>query len=340
MLLVLSIACINVAGLLLARGVARRRALAVCAALGAGRARLTRQLLTESVVLGLGGGALGLAAATAVVRAAPALVPGDVARLHEVSIDGVVLAFTLGLSVAVGLLFGAVPALQWARRDLVRTLNEGGAQSTGGFRLLRSSRTRALLATSQVALALLLLVGAGLLLRSFVGLVTVDRGYDPANVIAARISAPAPAISTTGMTPETWAELRASSLRLSDALLDGAERMVRLPGVTAVGLVSNLPLATTSRYFSAVSVDGRPAPGEPNELPRAAVRSASPGYFDVMQLRLRQGRVYTRLDGAGSPRVVVVNETFAREVLGGEPAVGQQVRFRTGQRRRPRRRGR
>ena len=310
--------------------VARRRALAVCAALGAGRGRLMRQLLTESVVLSLGGGALGLAAATVVLRAVPALVPGDVARLHEVSVDGVVLAFTLGLSVAVGLLSGAVPALQWARRDLVRTLNEGGAQSTGGFRLLRSSRTRALLATSQVALALLLLVGAGLLLRSFVGLITVDRGYDPANVIAARISNPVPGIGTTRLTPEMWAELRKSSLRFSEALLDEAERMTRLPGVTAVGLVSNLPLATTSRYFSSVSVDGRPAPGEPNDLPQAAVRSASPGYFDVMQLRLLQGRVYTRLEGAGSPRVVVVNETFARELFDREPAVGQRVRFRAG----------
>ena len=329
-LLVLSIACINVAGLLLARGITRRRALAVRAALGAGRVRLLRQLVTESVALSLGGGVLGLAAAAAVLRAAPALVPGDVARLHEVSVDGAVLAFTLGLSVVVGLVFGAVPWWQWSRRDLVHALNEGGAQSTGGFRLLRSSRTRALLATGQVALALLLLVGAGLLLRSFVGLVTVDRGYDAANVVAARVSNPAPGLRMTGMTPEMWAELDAASRRFSEALLEGAERLARLSDVTAVGLSSNLPLARASRYASAVSVEGRPGPGDPGELPRADLRSASPGYFDVMRLRLRQGRVYTRLDGAGSPRVVVVNETFAREVFGGEPAVGRRVRFRSG----------
>ncbi len=329
-LLVLSIACINVAGLLLARGVARRRALAVCAALGAGRGRLLRQLLTESIVLSLGGGALGLAAATVVLRAVPALVPGDIARLHEVSVDGVVLAFTLGLSVAVGLLFGAVPAWQWSRRDLVRTLNEGGAQSTGGFRLLRSSRTRALLATSQVALALLLLVGAGLLLRSFVGLVTVDRGYDPANVIAARVSNPTLGIPLSGVTPEMMAELRTENLRFSEALLGGTERLASLPGVTAIGLSSGLPLASSNRRTAAVSVDGRPPPSDPSELPQAGLQFTSPGYFDVMRLRLRQGRRYSRLDAAGSPRVVVVNETFARALFGGEPAVGQRVRFRAG----------
>ena len=184
-LLVLLIACVNVAGLLLARGVARQRELAVRGALGAGRGRIARQLLTESVLLGLGGGALGLVTAAVVLRAAPTLVPGAGTRLDEVGLDGVVLAFTLGLSVVVGLLFGAVPALQWSGRHLLRTLVEGGARATGGFGLLRGNRTRAVLATAQLALALVLLVGAGLLLRSFVGLVTRDRGYDPANVIAA-----------------------------------------------------------------------------------------------------------------------------------------------------------
>ena len=185
------------AGLLFARGVARRRALAVCAALGASRWRLVRQLLTESVMLGVGGGVLGLAAASMVLRAVPALVPGDVARLDEVGIDPVTLAFTFGLSIAAGLLFGAAPALQWSRLDLARTLNEGNEQSTGGFRLLRSNRARATLAVAQVALALVLLTGAGLLLRSFVRLITVDRGYDPANVIAATTRTPTSRSSRT-----------------------------------------------------------------------------------------------------------------------------------------------
>ena len=324
--LILLIACINVAGLLLARGVTRRRALAVSAALGAGRGRLIRQLLTESVLLSLGGGAVGLAMAVAVLRAAPALVPGDVARLHEVSVDGVVLAFGFGVSVAVGLVFGAMPALQWSRHALLRALNEGSTRSAGGFRLLRSNRLRALLATSQMALALVLLVGAGLLLRSFVGLVTVDRGYDAANVIAAAIRHPDLTLRPTGMTPEMAAGLGAASRQFSEALLGGAARMVRLPGVTAVGLSTALPLATATGANLSVRVDV-PGRDEAIDPMPASVRLASPGYFDVMRVRLRAGRLYTSRDGAGGPRVVVVDETFARRHFGGEPAVGQRVRF-------------
>ena len=325
--LVLLIAGSNVAGLLLARGVTRQRALAVCAALGAGRGRIVRQLLTESVVLSLTGGALGLAAATLVVRAVPALVPGDIARLDEVTVDGVVLAFTLGLSVVVGLAFGAVPAFQWSRIELVRTLNEGSAQATGGFRLLRSGRTRAALATAQVALAVMLLVGAGLLLRSFVGLMTVERGYDPDNVITGRARNPDLNLRTDVMSPEAMAEIREAGQRFAEALIDVLDGMERLPDVTAAGLSSSLPLATTGGMFTTMRVAGRPPPSDPSEAPRSAMRIASPGYFDVMRLRLRSGRLFTRLDGAGSPGVVVVNETFAREVFGGEPAVGQQLLF-------------
>ena len=324
--LILLIACTNVAGLLLARGVTRRRALAVSAALGAGRGRLIRQLLTESVMLSLGGGALGLAVAVVVLRAAPALVPGDVARLHEVSVDGVVLAFAFGVSVAVGLVFGAMPALQWSRHALLCALNEGSTRSAGGLRLLRSNRLRALLATSQLALALVLLVGAGLLLRSFVGLVTVDRGYDAANVIAAAIRHPDLSLRPTGMTPEMAAGLGTASRQFAEALLDGAARMVRLPGVAAVGVSSGLPLATTTGVSLSVRVDV-PGRSEATDPTPASVRLASPGYFDVMRVRLRAGRLYTSRDGAGSPRVVVVNETFARQNFGGEPAVGQRVRF-------------
>ena len=287
--LVLLIACINVAGLLLARGVSRQRALAVCAALGAARGRLVRQLLTESVILGLVGGALGLGAAVAVLRAVPALVPGDVPRLEEVGAGGAVLAFTLGLSALVGLAFGAVPAFQWSRADLVRVLNEGSTQSAGGFRLLRANRTRAVLAVAQVALALMLLVGAGLLLRSFVALVTVDRGFDPANVITARTLNPDARLRPGVMSREAREAVETANQRFQAALLDGAARLAALPATTAVGLSTNVPLAAGGMMQVALSVAGRPPQADPREVPRATVRVASPGWFDVLRLRLRAG---------------------------------------------------
>ena len=322
--LVLLIACVNVAGLLLARGVSRQRALAVYAALGAGRGRLVRQLLTESVVLGVGGGVLGLAAAAVVLRAVPALVPGGIARLDGVGVDGVMLAFTLGLSVAAGLLFGIAPALQWSRVDLARTLNEGSAQSTGGFRLLRSNRARAGLAVAQVALALVLLVGAGLLLRSFVRLITIDRGYDPADVITARIRNPDLAIRPD-TTSQAINERRAAARRFQEGLLQEAARLEALGEVEAMGLSSRLPLAPGGAGITVFRVAGAPLPTDPLDLPRASMNVVSPGYFDAMRLRLRRGRALSRLDLAGSPPVLVVNETLARELFGGDAAVGRQV---------------
>ena len=325
-LLVLLIACVNVAGLLLARGVTRRRELAVRGALGAGRGRIVRQLLTESVLLSLGGGALALATAAAVLRAVPALVPVTVTRLDEVGLDGVVLAFTLGLSVVVGLLFGAVPAFQSSGSHLLRALVEGNARSSGGFGLLRANRTRAVLAAAQMALALMLLVGAGLLLRSFVGLVTLDRGYDPADVIAAGTRYPLTVLPGLG-TPDERIEAEASKRRFYGELAGAMERLSRLPDVEAVGVSSRLPLASSGSVMQQVQVDGGPAAGDPRELPEALLRVASPGYFDAMRLRLLDGRLFTRRDGTGAPRVVVVNETFGREVIGGAAAVGRRVRF-------------
>ena len=322
--LLLLIACTNVAGLLLARGVARQRSLAICAALGAGRRRIVRQLLAESVLLGVGGGVLGLATAAIVLRAAPALVPGDVARLDEVGVDGAALAFTLGLSVAAGLLFGAAPALQGSRPALARMLNEGGVQSAGGFRLLRSNRTRATLATAQVALALVLLVGAGLLLLSFVRLITVDRGYDPSNVIAASIRNPDVAFRPN-MTPESLAEVRAAGRRFQQSLVEETARLTALSGVEAVGVSSRLPLGSAGGSATVFRVAGAALPSDPGDLPRATVNFVSPGYFDVMRLRLRSGRAFTPLDGAESPPVLVVNETLARDLFGGAPAVGQRL---------------
>ena len=323
--LVLLIACINVAGLLLARGVTRQRMFALCAALGAGRGRLLRQLLTESVALSLTGGVLGLAAAAVVLRVAPALVPVDVARLDEVGIDEVTVAFTVGLSVFVGLLAGAAPAFQWSRLHLMRTLNEGSAQSAGGFRLLRSNRSRSVLVVAQVALALVLLVGTGLLLRSFVRLVTFDRGYDPTNVVSTMAVFP---FSQPSTAPEAQASSADHYGRLHERLLDEmTARLEPLPDVEAFGLSRTLPFDRNWDRASEtlLRAAGTPMPSDPNEMPRTKVRIVSPGYFEAMRFRLRDGRTFTRLDGSGSPRVLVANETLARELFGDGPAVGQRV---------------
>ncbi len=322
--LVLLIACTNVAGLLLARGATRQRALAVCAALGAGRGRLMRGLLTESVMLGVGGGVFGLAAAAVVLQVTPALVPGDIARLDEVGIDSGTLVFTLGLSIAAGLLFGVVPALQWSRVDLVRALNEGSAQSAGGFRLLRSNQARAGVAVAQVALALVLLVAAGLLLRSFVRLVTVDRGYDPANVITARVANRDVALRPDN--PQAVADLRASGRRFHEALAEGMARLEDLSEVEAVGFASGLPLASGGfSMMTMMRAAGSPPPSDPRDLPQVSLNIVTPGYFGAMRLRLQSGRAFTRLEGPMSPPVLVVNDTLARELFGDEPAVGQRV---------------
>ena len=324
--LVLLIACINVAGLLLARGVTRRRALAVCAALGAGRGRLVRQLLTESVVLSGAGGLLGLAAAAVVLGGLPAVVPGNVARLDDVGVNGAGLAFALALSVAVGLGFGAAPAFQWSRFGLVRALNEGSAQAAGGFRLLGSNRSRTALAAAQVALAVVLLVGSGLLLRSFVGLVTVDRGYDPTGVLTARTRNPdAP---RGARPPVPGGEDDAADARFQAAILEALTRLERLPDVAAVGISSGLPLASGGTTTSTrVRVAGRPEPADPGDRLSSRVAWASPGYLDAMRLRLLEGRLFTRLDRAAGPGVVVVNETFARDLSRDGQAVGRRVQF-------------
>ena len=321
--LMLAVACINVAGLFLAHGVARRRELAVRGALGAGRGRIVRQLLTESVVLGVAGGVLGLAAAALTLHGAPALAPGAVPRLEEVGVDGMVLAFGAGLSVVAGLVFGAVPALSWSRLHLVRALGEGSVAAAGGFRMLSANRTRAALAVTQVALALVLLVGAGLLLRGFVRLVSVDPGYDADNVLTAQVNHPD--VDRRILSGEFQAA-EENARRFTDVLAERLTSLESLPEIEAVGLSTALPFMYGGSPMWALAA-GRPAPASPLDWPQARLRHASPGYFEVMRLRLRGGRSFTRLDGPGSPRVAVVNESLERRLFDGEPAVGRSLRL-------------
>ena len=322
--LVLLVAGLNAAGLMLARGAARRRLLAVSAALGASRGRLVRQLATESAVLGLAGGAAGLGVAALMLRVVPVLAPVDVARFDEVGIDGAVFAFAAGLSLAVGLLCGAGPALQRTRLDLVRVLAEGGAHAAGGSGRLRAHRVRAALSAAQIAAAVVLLIGAGLFVRSFVELLAFDRGFDPAGVVTAEVSNP------MGFAPNEMAarmpEIMASHQRLNERLFDElSARLLPLPAVEAVGLSRNLPLGRNTFSTGQLRAAGAPMPSDPNELPRTALQVVSPGYLDALRFRLRAGRTLTPRDGRDGPRVLVANETLARELFGDGPAVGRQV---------------
>ena len=305
--LVLLIACINVNGLLLARGVTRRRSLAICAALGAGRGRLVRHCLSESLVLGLGGGAIGVAMAGWLLHAAPALVPDSAAWRDALGLDGRALFVAFGLSVATGLMAGVVPALQWSRQNLTRALNEGGTMSTDGFRQPRANRAWGAVVVGQVATAVVLLVGAGLLLRSFVALVVIDRGYDPADVVTARLSG-ADTIVAAGRTG-------------LPTLIERLDGLTRHPGVEAVGLTSDMPLVSGPTVTVGLRIPDR------DEFVQVRVRSASAGYFRALGLRVQSGRVFTDNDTDGGPPVAVINETLSREVFGGDPAAGRQLRL-------------
>ena len=305
--LVLLIACINVSGLLLARGVTRRQSLAICAALGAGRGRLVRQLLSESLVLGVVGGTIGVAMAGWLLRAAPALVPGSVAWSDAVGVDGRVLLAGVGFSVATGLMAGVVPAFQWSRLNLTRTLNEGGTATTGGFRQPRANRAWGAVVVGQVASAVVLLVGAGLLLRSFVALVVIDRGFDPVNVVTARLSG-ADTIVAPGRTG-------------LPTLIERLNGLTQRAGVEAAGVTSDLPLVSGHTLSVGLRTPDR------DEFVTVRVRLASGGYFRALGLRLQSGRAVTDRDTEAGPPVAVINETLAREVFGGDPAVGRQLRL-------------
>ncbi len=313
---VLLIATANLANLLLARGAARQRELAVRAAIGAGRGRLIRQLVTESVALSVIGGGLGLAAAYWILGVLPSFAPAGIPGLGEAGIDATVLAFALAASVGAGVLFGTVPALQASRFDLVRALNEGAAQMGGGFRFRRGNRTRSVLVVAEVALALMLLVGAGLLVRSFVTLATVDPGFDPTNVLTVELNLPRP---------------QYSDLTAANALFDQVlERTAGRPGVEAVGLVSSLPL-TPGESLIGFRIQGQAAPTSREDLTAARPQLVSPGYLDAMGLRLVAGRFVTDQDTDSSPRVFVVNEAFASAYFPGEEVVGQRLNLGRGE---------
>jgi putative ABC transport system permease protein len=310
---VLLIACSNVANLLLARAAARQKEIAVRASLGAGRLRLLRQLLTESILLGLLGGVTGVLLAFWGIRIFLALAPAQIASSLELSIDATVLGFALGISMLTGILFGLAPAFQASKPDLNESLKEAGGRSTGGAR----HRSRSLLVVSEVALALVLLVGAGLMINSFLRLQRVDLGFNPKNVLTADIF-------LTG--PKYWQHMGRDMKRVTP---QGAvffqqvlERVEALPGVVSAS-VSHFapPRYVRTRSFKIV---GRTAPATGQE-PRAGYNEVSSGFFRTLELPLLKGRYLNEGDVEASPWVVVINETMARRFFSDEDPIGKHL---------------
>ena len=303
---VLLIACANVANLLMTRAAARKREIALRIALGAGRARIARQLLTESVLLALLGGGLGLLLGILGVRLLLGLGPENLPRIQMIAIDVYVLGFTLLLSLLTGLLFGLAPVLQIRRASFSAALKEGGRGSGDSG---RRSIGRRLLVVSEVALALMLLVGSGLLVRSFLRLVSVDPGFNPKNVLTMTIS-------LAGSELKTGPQRAAFFEQLND-------RVHSLPGVEVSSAINHLPLAG-DLWTLGFTIEGRPAL-LPGEKQGAAYRIVRPDYFQTMGATMLRGRDFTARDNDQSPPVVIINETLAQRFWPNETPLGKRI---------------
>ncbi len=311
--LVLLIACANVANLLLSRAITRHKEIAVRAALGAGRGRLIQQCLAESVTLGLVGGVAGLVFAAITLYAVRELDPGNIPRLDQIGIDGRTLAFTFGISLFTGVLFGLVPAFRVAATDLNTALKAGGrsSQSGGGLDISRH-RLRSLLVISEVALSLMLLVGAGLLVRSFVRLEHVPPGFNAEHVLSLQMSLSGP-------------RYRNNEQAVANAYQQIEARIAKLPGIQSVGSIQALPL-TSSVSWGGMVVEGYvPPPGEP-EI-QYDVRGATPNYFQTMEIPLLRGRYFTASDLPGGEKVVLIDEKMANRFWSNQDPIGKRVRF-------------
>src|SRR5262252_175629 len=312
---VLLIACANVANLSLVRAAARQKEMAIRAALGASRGRVIGQLLTESTLLAVAGGALGWMLAVWGVELMTRLLPRDFPRLREISLDWRVLLFTLLASVSTGILFGLAPAWQSAKTDVHETLKESARGATGGW---RQRRLRHLLIVAEIALSLVLLVGAGLMLRSFMHLQSVSAGFTPQQVLTARLS---PAGAAYRADPAYISYFRRV-----------IERVSLIPGIEAVGAINTLPLSwgPTAEY----RIEGRPLL-TPDKWPEAEYRTVSSDYFRALSIPIMQGRAFNERDNEAAPQVMIVNQALARRDFPGENPVGKRINLgatdRTGQ---------
>ncbi len=312
--LVLLIACANVANLLLTRAAGREKEVAIRTAVGAGWQRLARQLLTESILLGVLGGAAGLFVAQVSLYVVRAMNPGNIPRLEDIAINGTVLAFTFGISLATGILFGVAPVWRAIKVDLNTSLKAGGrsGQSDGGLHL-RRHRLRGLLVISELALSLMLLIGAGLLIRSFARLQSVPPGFTTDHVLTMEVAAAGRKYQNDK-----------NDKPIINFYREIESRVAHLPGVVAEGVVSALPL-TGEVGWGRISVEGyTPPPGQ--EL-QVDIRVAGTDYFRTMEIPLRKGRFFTEDDNADKPQVVIIDEKFAQRFWPDSDPSGKHLWF-------------
>jgi putative ABC transport system permease protein len=302
---VLLIACANVANLLLVRGVAREGELALRTALGAGRGRLIRQLLTESLVLSLVGGSIGLLLAIVGTKLLIVSAPQNIPRLDAIRVDGIVLAFTVAITAVTGALFGLVPARQMLNPDISSTLRENGRGAQRGAK----HRARRMLVVAEVALSVMLLAGAGLLIRSFTRLMNVDPGFRTDHLMSFALAL-----------PEAKYEKPTSQGAMIDAVM---ERVRAIPGVQSAGAGQGLPL-TGYGFSLSFSIAGRP-PLKPSEEPDAEVRITTPEYLSTLGVRITRGRGFSKLDDASAPRVLLITEEAARKFFPNEDPIGHHI---------------
>ena len=310
--LVLLIACANVANLLLARATSREKEIAIRAALGAGKMGLIRQMLAESTLLGILGGSTGLFTAYCFLYLLRSINPGNIPRLEAIQIDGRVVAFTFAISLLTSLLFGLVPALRVSGVDLNTTLKAGGrsGQSEAGFDTGRR-RLRGLLVVTELAFSLMLLIGAGLLVRSFVSLSSVGPGFNTGHVISMRVSPGGPRYRVKGATTQFYEQ--------------AGERISRLPGIEGQGATSTLPL-TPSIGWGGISIEGYVPPADKPEL-QVDIRAATPDYFRTMAIPLHAGRFFSAHDGPDAQPVLMVDRKMAQMFWPREGPVGKRVKF-------------
>lgn len=301
----LLIGCANIASLLVARNAVRNKELAIRVALGAGRGRLVRQLLLESLLLALAGGAVGLALHSWLARLLLALGPKGFVLPEKLDLDAAVAAFGMGAVLLTALLCGLVPALQASRTNVVASLKEGGR--SGGTGAARQ-RARSCLVVAEVAVALVLLVGAGAMLRSFLRLQAVDPGFRAHHVLTVRL----------GLLPSRYGEAQQQTA-FQRALL---ERVRALPGVEAAAVTNHLP--TVSDFARAFTIGGRPVP-PPGEWPVARFRAVTPEYFRAMGIPVLRGRAFSELDSEEAPGVALINQTLARQHWPAQDPLGQRI---------------